>query len=542
MSDSVENIQVKISSEFNEQGINSLKASLKGVDTQVKTTKQSIDQMGIGLQTLASGALTAFIVKAVNMGAELNVLRSNFIGSAKDIELFRKATAGTVDDAGLIKLSNYASDLGVQLKDQAMLFSLAEDAADKYGGSVESNFERVINASDGSARGLRAVGISTKDFEQELNKLVATTGKHLDSMDAEEQQNLRLQAIFNLTGVSIESVNDKTQDTKDKMDSLQVTVTNLTAQFGSSLVNSLETTINKLVSLNDATTIAGSKLFTFNELVASIGSAIGDISPLISVFKLVENRLDDIITKWKQVFQSAEKSTQTFQFQYGNEDAIQFDKFGNPIVPKGTFAENTNYTAGKNLGFNPNFSKGGTGTNKVAKEIVKAAYDDLKDQMIYLFHGGSRSAYDIFSVKTPVSFLPGTVQDNQLSSINPIKQDSRDTLQDIQQGYSLLSQAMSVLNIGADTFVGKLMSFFNFANSTLNVGSQIFSFVKTVIGLGAMPSGSGGSLSVDTNRMINQSVSMNASPVNIYMSSNVNQKYFKAQIENYNAMKQYTRI
>jgi RNA:NAD 2'-phosphotransferase (TPT1/KptA family) len=57
-----------------------------------------------------------------------------------------------------------------------------------------------------------------------------------------------------------------------------------------------------------------------------------------------------------------------------------------------------------------------------------------------------------------------------------------------------------------------------------------------------MPSGSGGSLSVDTNRMINQSVSMNASPVNIYMSSNVNQKYFKAQIENYNAMKQYTRI
>ena len=76
------------------------------------------------------------------MGADFQELRSNFVGSAQDLELFRKATAGTVTDGGLIQLSNYTSDLGVSLKDQALLFSLAEDASDKYGGTVAENFEK----------------------------------------------------------------------------------------------------------------------------------------------------------------------------------------------------------------------------------------------------------------------------------------------------------------------------------------------------------------------------------------------------------------
>ena len=52
---------------------------------------------------------------------------------------------------------------------------------------------------------------------------------------------------------------------------------------------------------------------------------------------------------------------------------------------------------------------------------------------------------------------------------------------------------------------------------------------------------SGGSMTVDTSRLINQNISMSSSPVNIYMSANVSQKYFKAQIEDYNSMKQYTK-
>jgi hypothetical protein len=142
-------------------------------------------------------------------------------------------------------------------------------------------------------------------------------------------------------------------------------------------------------------------------------------------------------------------------------------------------------------------------------------------------------------------------QPKSLADINKDIADktSRDTLEDIQAGYSLISQAMTLLNIGTDTFVGKLMAVFSFASSALSIGSSIFKFITSIIpggggmaGMAGMPSMSGGGVALDTNRMINQSISMSSSPVNIYMSSNVNQKYFKAQIESYNKMKQYTRI
>jgi len=537
-----EDVKIKISSDFDKKGFDSLKNSLANTNKEFTSANKSLDTFGIGLNALASGAITAFVVKAANMGAELSVLRSNFIGTAKDMELFRKATAGTVDDAGLIKLSNYASDLGVSLQDQAKLFSLAEDAADKYGGSVESNFERVINASDGSAKGLRSVGVSVKDFGDEVERLTKTMGVNLDAMSADEQQNIRLQAIYNLTGTTLETVNQKTQDSKDKMDSLQVTITNLTAEFGEGLVSSLSSTVNMLGSVSDAAGKTGFQLLTFNQVVASIGSAIGDLSPLVSIFKLISREVETATDKIKQFFQSAQLSSPLYQFQYGDEGTIQFDRYGNPIMPNQTLAENTKYTGGKNLGYNPQSSKGG-GADKLVNDIVKIVYDDLNDQLLYLFKGGSRSARDIFSKNVAVPFLPGEVNRNVTSGISPIQQDSRDTLADIQAGYSLISQAMTLLNIGTDTFVGKLMAVFSFASSALNVGSSIISFITKVIPVvGGMPSMSGGGVALDTNRMINQSISMSSSPVNIYMSSNVNQKYFKAQIESYNKMKQYTRI
>ena len=537
-----EDVKIKISSDFDKKGFDALKNSLSSTNKELTSTNKSLDAFGIGLNALASGAITAFVVKAANMGAELSVLRSNFIGSSKDIELFRKATAGTVDDGSLIKLSNYASDLGVNLEDQAKLFSLAEDAADKYGGTVESNFERVINASDGSAKGLRSVGISTKDFGEEVEKLTGKMGLKLDAMTADEQQNIRLQAIYNLTGTTLETVNNKTQDSKDKMDSLQVTVMNATASFGEGLVGSLNSTVETLGQLSSVTETAGIKLFTFNEIAASIGSAIGDLSPLISVFRLVSSEVQTATDKIKQFFQSASLSTPTYQFQSGNEDTIQFDKYGNPITPKGILAENTNYTGGKNLGYNPQSMNGGKGGD-VAKEIIEKTQQELYIEMLRYIRGST-------SARIESPYIPLLNQMNlkdgqgyaqrQTPNLAP---DSRNTLEDIQTGYSLIGQSMSLLNIGTDTFVGKLMAVFNFANSALNIGSSIVSFITKIIpGLGSMPSLSGGSMSLDTNRMINQSVNMSSSPVNIYMSSNVNQKYFKAQIENYNNMKQYTKL
>ncbi|MBK6773419.1 MAG: hypothetical protein IPG78_15080 [Ignavibacteria bacterium] len=180
----------------------------------VKNLVSSLPLLSLGLAGVAAG-IVKFGVDSFKMGADFQELRSNFIGSAKDLELFRKATAGTVSDGGLIQLSNYASDLGVSLKDQALLFSLAEDASDKYGGTTEDNFQRVINATDGSARGLRAIGIGVKEYNQELEKLLPNNVKNIDDLDAETQQQIRLEAIIKVKGITIDDVNKKQQSNAD---------------------------------------------------------------------------------------------------------------------------------------------------------------------------------------------------------------------------------------------------------------------------------------------------------------------------------------
>ena len=226
-----------------------------------------------------------FSIESANLAAELEVLKSNFGGSAADLELFKKAVAGTVSEAGLIKLSNQASDLGVSLKDQSLLFSLAEDAADKYGGSVEENFQKVIFASDGTARGLRAVGISVGAFNEEVKKLTDSMGVNLSALDADAQMNVRLQAIYNLTGTTIEKVNQKTADSKDKLDALKVKAEELKTEFGNLVLSGLTPLIDKLLESGKATqTVTGG--------VIAFGGSIVTLLPLVANLRLATQGLN----------------------------------------------------------------------------------------------------------------------------------------------------------------------------------------------------------------------------------------------------------
>lgn len=171
--------------------------------------------------------------------ARFDVLRENFRGTTEDLELFRKATAGTVNDANLIKLSNQASDLGIGLKEQAILFSLAEDAADKYGTGVEEGFQKVVMASEGNVKGLKSLGIQKEVYEAIVKELAKAHGDEIDKLDAETQKQIRLEAIIKASGQTYDSVTQKVKDNADKHESLLVTIQNLGLTWGGEFVASL---------------------------------------------------------------------------------------------------------------------------------------------------------------------------------------------------------------------------------------------------------------------------------------------------------------
>ena len=238
MSDSV-NKRVKFILSSDEQ------AAMNGFN-KVENASKSL-QATLGKLGLAFGAMEVakFGFDAAKSAAQLDVLRENFNGTAKDIENFRKATAGTVSEASLIKLSNQASDLGVTLQQQIILFAAAENAGDKYGGSIEENFQRIVLASEGATKGLKALGIQKEIFEATVNRLAKAQGNVINNLDAETQKSIRLQAIIQSLNMTMEEATNKTQDAADKIESWGVWWEETTAKIGS-------VTLPVLFGLNDA--------------------------------------------------------------------------------------------------------------------------------------------------------------------------------------------------------------------------------------------------------------------------------------------------
>jgi hypothetical protein len=183
---------------------------------------------------LAYGAreFVQFIKEAVIASAELEVLRSNFKGTGRDIELFRIATAGTVSEANLIKLSNQATDLGISLEQQTIFFSLAEDAADKYGTGVEEGMQKVIMASEGNKRGLKSLGIQKAAYTELVKELAKAEGDTFEKLDAETQKQIQINAVLKATGMTIEEVKNKLPDAKDEIEQFYIGLEELKTGFG----------------------------------------------------------------------------------------------------------------------------------------------------------------------------------------------------------------------------------------------------------------------------------------------------------------------
>jgi hypothetical protein len=297
-------------------------AKVTALSRELRTTTSLIKSFGVtgkmsGLQLLEMGEnltvvvaglkgmlkpFTDFIGHSITAGAELQVLKANFKGTADELEMFRISSAGTVTDANLIKLSNQASDLGLTLKEQTIMFSLAENAADKYGGTVDENFRGLINSTEGATKVLKTLGIQKKVYEEAIKSLLPVGVKELDQLDAEAQKQIRIQALLKVSGESYDSATNKIKDNKDKLEAAGVALENFSAKLGDSLVdffaNQLEDANKTLNNFGVSSKEAASFLGKFSDkALAHIDILIKMVIPLtnlIGIFKGVSEKLKEI--------------------------------------------------------------------------------------------------------------------------------------------------------------------------------------------------------------------------------------------------------
>ena len=275
--------------------ISGLTREYKGLAAQQKMSKFQMLEFGENLTVVSAGIsavvsrVGSFVSASMDLGATLTVLQSNFKGSTADLELLKTATARTVSEANLIKLSNQATDLGISLEKQALLFSLAEDAGDKYGGSVEENINRIVLAIAKNGKGLESLGITTTNYKKVFSELLKERGLSADELDEETRIQVGYDAIMKITGATLETVSQKTQDVADKKEALKVMSDEVKTSFGQGINKAFEELYtfgdDVVKKFNDLT---GSKS-TLKEWAQIIGESLTKsvISPLLIIKDLI---------------------------------------------------------------------------------------------------------------------------------------------------------------------------------------------------------------------------------------------------------------
>ena len=548
-----EKVNIELDSKYSGSGFSKL-------DADMRQTSRSLSGITSGLTSFAgivSGVALAGIIKfgteAVNLGKELKILKDNFNGTAKDIELFRRATAGAVTDASLIKLSNYASDLGVSLEDQALLFSLAEDAADEYGSNVESGFEKVIKATDGSKGGLRALGISVKEYNENLAEVQKTHGVNIDNLDAESQLQLRLEAIYKSKGITLDQVNKKTKDEADIIDSLSVSTENLIAAFGEGLITALGKSALAMGDQSEAVEALNKQMKDFG---SSIGSFLADTlkamqsfgSEVAMTFKVIEEFFSDITGNFFKSYGEIERKVRNDQYVKSIVDRTKQMALDSLQVGPTRADLPEGWRPGRQFDFTTIPKTGGTETSQKTKEEINKAIERVTNILL---------GTSLFNLSKSVSgTLPGTVSFDitsgtaNIQGLQGLQARKLFAPQEVQTGISEqsiielanlsaqvnnnITSSLQTLGVETESFVYKLIGGFSdilslvqaFLNTAQTV-SSIVGIVKSILNpLGASPAGISGGVNP-----------------NIYISSNIDGiQFFKSTYPRYINQQNYRRV
>jgi hypothetical protein len=233
---------------------------ITGINQGVQLVKESFQQV------------KTILLESINKATTLAEAKSYFSGTVEEMEALRKATKETADDQSLIELSNKAKDMGISFKDQVLLFAMAKEASEKYGGDVSAGMERVIQASDGTVKGLRALGISVVDYKQQLYELSKQHGGRINELDSETQRQIRLEAIIHASGMTFEKATDTTRSDKDEWESWGVTINNQKRNLGQFLNDALMPVMKEFDN-------SDKKLKNVISALIGIGGAVIDILP-----------------------------------------------------------------------------------------------------------------------------------------------------------------------------------------------------------------------------------------------------------------------
>lgn len=486
-----------------------INAQLKSMNPMLSQTSSGFQSIVASSQNIWNGIMAAGLVEIAKKlydislnSAKFEVLSENFAKqfggnvelAEEQLESFRTATAGTVTDASLIKLSNQASDLGVGLKEQTILFALAEDAADKYGTSTEEGFQKVVLATEGNTKGLKQLGIQKEVYEQIVNELALAHGKEINALDAETQKQIRIQAIIKATGMSYEDATNKVKDSADKHESLIVIVKNLADTWGGEFVNALTGVGTAWEALNYIIDGWNKAIDTGIPLIGAISNkllALTDDIPFIgSQLAILKEGFDNLFGSMSQTAQKQININPTSIKDIANQYRGMFSS----ITEAKNYLSTLGYTSeqitamenamgfGKTKEDNANNSNR---NNKSTSNLHSSRTKDIENEIVATKNLGKEVEKlavlykEIANVgdnkKSATSKIAGT-PDLASGTLPPFLINPQEVANSL---LGIGNQLVSMLGLGADTFASKLI---NGLSQGLSLANSIIGLLGSIIG------------------------------------------------------------
>jgi len=263
-----------------------LNEELRNFGTRAGQSKFQMLEFYENLTTVAGGltilgvSVLAFTQKAITSAAELEVYSAKFIELAgseqkatQQLEELRNASAGNLTDTELVKYSNKMRLLGFTVEDTAKLLDVVERKADEVGVTFsegESALQSFILT--GRGRALKELGINLNEVTAEMDRLILASGRSKDAMESEELENIRLQAILNKYGDTLDNINTKQKDSGDRIKSISTGFENLSTVIGNSMLPAFNKLYNQISDFNsivkDATGNTGILEKTLKDIVS----------------------------------------------------------------------------------------------------------------------------------------------------------------------------------------------------------------------------------------------------------------------------------
>jgi hypothetical protein len=263
----------------------------RGLDSNLKVSSASalnfgknLSAIGIGL-TLAIGLARQFaqeIWKMAKAGAEFQVLRNHFekvSGSVKqaaeDMSLLKTASSGNLNEKELMEFTNKMREMGRTTQESAQVLDFAERMTDKMGGTIDEATAKVFKFIEtGKGRGFEQMGVNIALVNQRVEELAKSQGKTTATMEVEELATLRLTTFMSMYGDTLDNIKQKQPELDDKLIASEKNFDNLKFSVGILLAEGLEPTITalgKLVTIFDGT---ASSMKPVDDMLKKISSGL----------------------------------------------------------------------------------------------------------------------------------------------------------------------------------------------------------------------------------------------------------------------------